>query len=302
MAEEYDGKQKVKSMLAGGFGGICVVLSGHPFDTVKVRLQTQPLPAAGEKPMYSGAMDCVKKTIAKEGPKGLYKGMGAPLVGTAPIFALSFFGFDWGKQLVKDISGTGSKDLNALQLAAAGGFSGILTTTIMAPGERIKCILQVQQASTGPPKYSGPVDVAKQLYREGGMRSIYKGTVATLMRDVPASAAYFGGYEIIQRTMVQIGGGDRSDLGIGRTLLAGGLAGVCNWIVALPPDVLKSRLQSATDGQFKGVSDVFAHLMKTEGPKALYKGAAPVFVRAFVANSCCFMGYELAMWGLNKAM
>jgi hypothetical protein len=36
MAEEYDGKQKVKSMLAGGFGGICVVLSGHPFDTVKV--------------------------------------------------------------------------------------------------------------------------------------------------------------------------------------------------------------------------------------------------------------------------
>ena len=27
--------------------------------------------------------------------------MGAPLVGTAPIFALSFFGFDWGKQLVK---------------------------------------------------------------------------------------------------------------------------------------------------------------------------------------------------------
>ena len=71
-------------------------------------------------------------------------GMGAPLVGTAPIFALSFFGFDWGKQLVKDISGTGSKDLNALQLAAAGGFSGILTTTIMAPGERIKCILQVR--------------------------------------------------------------------------------------------------------------------------------------------------------------
>ena len=40
----------------------------------QVRLQTQPLPAAGEKPMYSGAMDCVKKTIAKEGPRGLYKG------------------------------------------------------------------------------------------------------------------------------------------------------------------------------------------------------------------------------------
>ncbi len=46
----------------------------------------------------------------------------------------------------------------------------------------VSSYFQVQAASSGPPKYSGPVDVAKSLYREGGMRSIYKGTVATLMR------------------------------------------------------------------------------------------------------------------------
>ena len=76
--------------------------------------------------------------------------MGAPLVGTAPIFALSFFGFDWGKQLVRT---SPDEDLNALQLAAAGGFSGILTTVIMAPGERIKCILQVRRFFRTCPKY-----------------------------------------------------------------------------------------------------------------------------------------------------
>lgn len=42
-------------------------------------------------------------------------------------------------------------------------------------------ILQVQQGS-GQAKYAGPVDVVKSLYREGGIRSIYKGTVATLLR------------------------------------------------------------------------------------------------------------------------
>lgn len=63
--------------------------------------------------------------------------------------------------------------------------------------------------------------------------------------DVPASAAYFASYELIQRAMIPEGG-DRSQLGIGRTLFAGGMAGICNWIVALPPDVLKSRLQSGT--------------------------------------------------------
>lgn len=41
---------------------------------------------------------------------------------------------------------------------------------------------QVQQASSDKAKFSGPVDVVKKLYAEGGIRSIYKGTCATLLR------------------------------------------------------------------------------------------------------------------------
>ena len=54
---------------------------------------------------------------------------------------------------------------------------------------------------------------------------------------------YFGSYEIIQRALVPAGG-DRTEIGIGRTIFAGGMAGIFNWIVALPADVVKSRLQS----------------------------------------------------------
>ena len=36
----------------------------------------------------------------------------------------------------------------------------------------------------------------------------------------------------------------RGELSVWRTLFAGGMAGVCNWAVAIPPDVLKSRLQT----------------------------------------------------------
>lgn len=52
---------QVRSFVAGGVGGICAVVVGHPFDLVKVRLQT------AERGVYSGAMDVVKKTIAREG-------------------------------------------------------------------------------------------------------------------------------------------------------------------------------------------------------------------------------------------
>lgn len=58
---------------------------------------------------------------------------------------------------------------------------------------------------------------------------------------------------------------------------------------------------SAPDGQYNGIRDVFRHMMKTEGPRALYKGAIPVMLRAFPANACCFLGYEVAMYGLNNA-
>lgn len=106
--------------------------------------------------------------------------MGAPLSGVAPIFAISFFGYSVGKKLQQSVP---DEKLTTAQLFYAGAFSGIFTTVIMAPGERIKCLLQIQHGDAKP-KYNGPVDCGKQLYREGGIRSIYKGTCATLLRGM----------------------------------------------------------------------------------------------------------------------
>jgi solute carrier family 25 carnitine/acylcarnitine transporter 20/29 len=57
-----DLQQSLRAFVSGGVGGVCAVLTGHPFDLVKVNLQT------AEKGVYSGAMDVVRKIIAKGGP------------------------------------------------------------------------------------------------------------------------------------------------------------------------------------------------------------------------------------------
>lgn len=44
---------------------------GHPLDLIKVRLQTMPIPAAGEAPLYTGMVDCAKKTMARDGVRSL---------------------------------------------------------------------------------------------------------------------------------------------------------------------------------------------------------------------------------------
>ena len=69
----------------------------------------------------------------------LFAGMGAPVVIAIPSFSISFMGFGIGKNLQQregEVLGPG-------QLAMAGALSGVMTTIVMAPGERVKCLLQV---------------------------------------------------------------------------------------------------------------------------------------------------------------
>ncbi|XP_030062396.1 mitochondrial carnitine/acylcarnitine carrier protein [Microcaecilia unicolor] len=295
MPKEVQRISVTKNFFAGGVGGVCLVFAGHPLDTIKVRMQTQPKPAPGQLPLYSGTFDCFRKTFVKEGIRGLYKGMAAPILGVTPMYAICFFGFGLGKKLQQK---NPDDILTYPQLFAAGMLSGVFTTVIMAPGERIKCLLQIQ-ATSGATKYAGPIDCAKQLYQEAGIRGIYKGTVLTLMRDVPASGMYFMTYEWLKNVLTPEGRSP-GDLSIPRVLFAGGMAGVFNWAVAIPPDVLKSRFQTAPAGKYpNGFRDVLRELIREEGMASLYKGFTAVMLRAFPANAACFLGFEVAMKFLN---
>ena len=72
--------------------GVSLVLAGHPFDTIKVRMQTQGQggAAGGSAPKFNGVLDCVKTTVANEGVQGLYKGLSTPLLMTGFVNSLLF--------------------------------------------------------------------------------------------------------------------------------------------------------------------------------------------------------------------
>jgi len=281
--------------------GVCVVLVGHPLDLVKVRMQT------AAKGVQSSTFGMLRKTFAGEGVRGLYRGVSAPLTAVSPLFAMSFWGYDMGKRTVKyfdkDSAVGGEYQFSISQIIVAGGLSALPTTVFMAPSERVKCLLQVQANEIekgGKAKYTGMADCGKQIFAEGGIRSLYRGTMATLARDVPGSMAWFGMYELVKKELMVMQGidpstGQLSPLAI---LSAGGFAGVACWAVAIPPDVLKSRLQTAPPGQYSGMYDVYKHLVKEEGHAALFKGIRPAMIRAFPANAACFFGMELARKGL----
>uniref|UniRef100_H0WJG6 Solute carrier family 25 member 20 n=1 Tax=Otolemur garnettii TaxID=30611 RepID=H0WJG6_OTOGA len=302
MADQPKRISPLKNLLAGGFGGVCLVFVGHPLDTVKARARLQtaspslyrcPLLVPGLFNIYTGPW-------LYQGCRSYFRGNTvAVATGTEPVFLFCLFKFqvNVGVNLVNQQP---NHNYSYPQLFVAGMLSGVFTTGIMTPGERIKCLLQIQ-ASSGETKYTGTLDCAKKLYQESGIRGIYKGTLLTLMRDVPASGMYFMTYEWLKNIFTPEGK-RVSELSAPRILLAGGIAGIFNWAVAIPPDVLKSRFQTAPPGKYpNGFRDVLRELIRDEGITSLYKGFNAVMIRAFPANAACFLGFEVAMKFLNWA-
>lgn len=295
----------LRSLAAGGVGGVCAVIVGHPFDLVKVRLQT------AEKGVYTGAIDVVKRTIAREGlARGLYAGVSAPLVGVTPMFAVSFWGYDMGKRLVNSFTTVPVKNntpqYSIGQISAAGFFSAIPMTLITAPFERVKVLLQIQgQKHLAPgekPKYSGGIDVVRQLYKEGGIRSVFRGSAMTLARDGPGSAAYFAVYEYVKRSLSpkDAEGNATGELNLPAVMTAGACAGVAMWIPVFPVDTVKSRIQTA-EGR-PTIAGVVSQVYRNGGIKAFFPGFGPALARAIPANAATFVGVELAHKAMNSVL
>ena len=107
---------------------------GHPFDTIKTLLQTAP------SNYYTSSIDCLKRTVNQEGLKGLYKGIGSPLMGQMFLRGCSFFIFAQASQLFSDIRKVGSSDdliSPVFELFLAGGVTGFSIAAIEVSIERL---------------------------------------------------------------------------------------------------------------------------------------------------------------------
>lgn len=247
---------------------------GHPFDTIKVHMQTQD----PKNPKYRGAFHCLKSIMAKESFRGLYRGMSSPMIGVSVINAIVF-------GVYGNVQRTSSNPDSYMSHFLAGSVAGLAQSIICSPMELAKTQLQLQTHKLGAAKFNGPTQCISYVYQCEGVRGVFRGLGATALRDVPGFASYFVSFEFLMRL--------KTDPGILYTLFAGGSAGAFSWMFTIPIDVVKSRLQadgmSGDRRMYNGMTDCFRKSYQSEGSAFLTRGLSSTLLRAFPMNAVCFL-------------
>ncbi|XP_030070707.1 mitochondrial basic amino acids transporter-like isoform X1 [Microcaecilia unicolor] len=265
--------------LAGCAGGAAGVLVGHPFDTVKVRLQVQSV----TKPLYRGTFHCFKSIIKQESALGLYKGIGSPMMGLTFINAVVF-----------GVQGNTIRLLQndtPLNQFLAGSAAGAIQCVICCPMELAKTRMQLQGTGEYKSKsktYKNSLDCLIKIHQKEGLRGINRGMVATFFRETPSFGFYFLTYDYLTR---YLGCEPDDSYVIPKLLLAGGTSGIVSWLSTYPMDVVKSRLQADGIGgvnQYSGILDCVRKSYEVEGWRVFSRGLTSTLLRAFPVNAATF--------------
>ncbi|KAJ9272068.1 hypothetical protein DTO280E4_8945 [Paecilomyces variotii] len=295
------GLEAFKDIIFGSTAGIAGKFIEYPFDTIKVRLQSQPdhLPLR-----YSGPLDCFRQSFQAEGIRGLYRGISAPLAGAAIENSSLFFSYRIAQEALQAAIYSPTEPLPFSALLLCGAASGAFTSILLTPVELIKCKMQVPvSAGQKPP---GPLALIVSVFRHSGLFGFWRGQLGTLIRETGGSAAWFGSYEGVSAffrgySASPTADGSVSDsppLPIYQQMLAGAAAGISYNFLFYPADTIKSRMQTedvsrlSLDSRRPTFFSVGKSIWQQHGLKGLYRGCGITVGRSAPSSAFIFSIYE----------
>ena len=275
-------------LASGSIGGAAQVLTSQPFDIIKVRLQIQDPKA----PRYTGMLDCFNQIRREEGILSFYKGTFAPLLAWGVLSTNRFVIFQAIQRYTSYEDSEHQEFTNSLpEFYLSGALAGALTTIFATPVEHARIRVQ-KQCLRSVQLYSGSFDAAGKIYNEFGIRGLYKGFLATCIKDGIFYGNFFFFFELISRFMR--GKELERKLSSMEILLAGGVTGILNWIFVFPFDSLKSihQTDSLHNPVYKNYRHIIKHKYTTSGLMSLYRGFSISLLRAVPVNATTFYAFE----------
>ncbi|KAK6059480.1 ADP/ATP translocase 1 [Cooperia oncophora] len=163
---------------------------------------------------------------------------------------------------------------------ASGGTAAAISKTAVAPIERVKLLLQVQDASSTiavDKRYKGIIDILVRVPKEQGFAALWRGNLANVIRYFPTQALNFAFKDSYKKVFLE-GLDKKKDFWkyFAGNLASGGAAGATSLCFVYPLDFARTRLAAdvgkGAGREFKGLADCLIKVVKSDGPIGLYRG------------------------------
>jgi len=162
----------------------------------------------------------------------------------------------------------------------AGGTSGAIAKTCTAPIERVKLLIQTQDAnpkiiSGEIPRYTGIVNCFTRVASEQGIASFWRGNLTNIIRYFPTQAFNFAFKDTIKAIFPKYSKEKEFGKFFLTNVASGGLAGAGSLLIVYPLDYARTRLASDVGGgkrQFSGLADCLKQTVQKAGVRGLYNG------------------------------
>ncbi|XP_076955219.1 ADP,ATP carrier protein 1, mitochondrial-like [Bidens hawaiensis] len=285
----------VTDFLMGGVSAAVSKTAAAPIERIKLLIQNQDemIKAGRLSEPYKGIMDCFGRTVKDEGFVSLWRGNTANVIRYFPTQALNFAFKDYFKKLFnfkKDIDGYWKWFAGNLASGGAAGASSLFFVySLDYARTRLANDAKAAKKGGGGREFNGLVDVYKKTLATDGIAGLYRGFNISCVGIIVYRGLYFGLYDSLKPVLLT---GKYQDsfffsFALGWVITNG--AGLASY----PIDTVRRRMMM-TSGQavkYKGAMDAFTQILKNEGPKSLFKGAAANILRA-VAGAGVLSGYD----------
>ncbi|CAH8318016.1 unnamed protein product [Eruca vesicaria subsp. sativa] len=185
----------------------------------------------------------------------------------------------------------------------AGGVTGGIAKTAVAPLERIKILFQTRRDEF---KRIGLVGSINKIGKTEGLMGFYRGNGASVARIVPYAALHYMAYEEYRRWIIfAFPDTTRGPL---LDLVAGSFAGGTAVLFTYPLDLVRTKLAYQVVGStkaqakavtipleqivYRGITDCFSRTYRESGFRGLYRGVAPSLYGIFPYAGLKFYFYE----------
>ncbi|XP_010505105.1 PREDICTED: mitochondrial substrate carrier family protein C-like [Camelina sativa] len=266
----------LKSALAGGLASALSTSLLHPIDTIKTRVQASTL-----------SFPEVIAKLPEIGVRGVYRGSIPAILGQFSSHGLRTGIFEASKLVLINFA----PNLPEIQVQSIASFC----STLLGTAVRIPCEVLKQRLQAGMFNNVGEAIVG--TWKQDGPRGFFRGTGATLCREVPLYVVGMGLYAESKKMVAQALG---RELEAWETIAVGAVSGGIAAVVTTPFDVMKTRMMTATPGRPISMSMVVVSILRNEGPLGLFKGAVPRFFWVAPLGAMNFAGYELAKKAMQK--